>query len=68
MPANQSELSTDVEVDSSQIPLVTNEQGEKILRVYWLDAFEDQYKNPGVVYPGLFRSILGKRHTEILMS
>ncbi|XP_052784839.1 DNA polymerase alpha catalytic subunit-like [Mya arenaria] len=46
----QSEPSIDVQVDTSQIPLVTNESGDQVLRFYWLDAFEDQYKHPGVVY------------------
>ena len=44
---NQSEVPTDVHVDSSQLPLVSKEDGEQVLRFYWLDAYEDQYKNPG---------------------
>jgi len=27
--------------------LVKNESGDQVLRFYWLDAFEDQYKHPG---------------------
>ena len=36
----------DVEVDSSKLPLVT-ENEEQFLRMYWIDAYEDQYKQPG---------------------
>ncbi|KAG2457229.1 DPOLA polymerase, partial [Polypterus senegalus] len=41
---------SEVQVDSSQLPLVTGADGEKVFRFYWLDAFEDQYTQPGVVY------------------
>ncbi|KAL3848220.1 hypothetical protein ACJMK2_019093 [Sinanodonta woodiana] len=47
---SQSDPSTDVQVDSSQIPLVSTEEGEQVLRFFWLDAYEDQYTSPGVVY------------------
>ncbi|XP_076323971.1 DNA polymerase alpha catalytic subunit isoform X2 [Tachypleus tridentatus] len=40
----------DVRVDNSQLPVVTNEEGQEVLRFYWIDAFEDYYKHPGVVY------------------
>lgn len=33
-----------------QLPLTTNEDGEKVLRFYWLDAWEDRFVKPGVVY------------------
>lgn len=33
-----------------QLPLQTNENGEKVLRFYWLDAWEDRFVKPGVVY------------------
>ena len=42
---DQSESTTDIQVDS--LPLVTNENGEQVLRFYWLDAYEDQYNNAG---------------------
>ncbi len=32
------------------MPLITNEAGDKVLRMYWLDAYEDQYKHPGTVW------------------
>ncbi|XP_029822681.2 DNA polymerase alpha catalytic subunit [Ixodes scapularis] len=38
----------DVKVDS--LPLVENENGEKVVRFFWLDAYEDYFKNPGVVH------------------
>lgn len=40
----------EVQVDSSQLPLVEGPEGEMVFRFYWLDAFEDQYNQPGVVY------------------
>ena len=42
-----SEVVTDVQVDSSQLPLTTNEEGEQILRMFWFDTYEDPYKMPG---------------------
>ncbi|XP_073947289.1 DNA polymerase alpha catalytic subunit [Choristoneura fumiferana] len=33
-----------------QLPLQTNENGEQILRFFWLDAWEDRFVKPGVVY------------------
>ena len=48
--SGQSEVTTDIHVDSSQLPLVAREDGEQVLRFYWLDAYEDQYKNPGKDY------------------
>lgn len=33
-----------------QLPLQVNENGEKYLRFYWLDAWEDRFVKPGVVY------------------
>lgn len=32
------------------LPLQTNKEGEKILKFYWLDAWEDRFVKPGVVY------------------
>ena len=29
---------------------MTNEGGEKVLRMYWLDAYEDPFKHPGTVW------------------
>ncbi|XP_024910225.1 DNA polymerase alpha catalytic subunit isoform X2 [Cynoglossus semilaevis] len=40
----------EVQVDSSQLPLVEGEGGEQVFRFYWLDAFEEQYNHAGVVY------------------
>jgi DNA polymerase alpha subunit A len=43
----------EVAVDSSSLPTVTvEEDGEQkeVLRMYWLDAHEDPYKNPGTVW------------------
>lgn len=40
----------DIQVDSSQLPLTTTEDGSQVLRMYWLDAYEDYFKQPGTVY------------------
>ncbi|CAG5895861.1 unnamed protein product [Menidia menidia] len=45
-----SESPAEVQVDSSQLPLVEGAEGEQVFRFYWLDAFEDPYNQPGVVY------------------
>uniref|UniRef100_A0AAQ4RCG8 DNA polymerase n=1 Tax=Gasterosteus aculeatus aculeatus TaxID=481459 RepID=A0AAQ4RCG8_GASAC len=44
------EAPAEIQVDSSQLPLVEQADGEKVFRFYWLDAFEDPYSQPGVVY------------------
>ncbi|XP_041824817.1 DNA polymerase alpha catalytic subunit [Melanotaenia boesemani] len=44
------EAPAEVQVDSSQLPLVEGAEGEQVFRFYWLDAFEDIYNQPGVVY------------------
>lgn len=33
-----------------QIPLHTNKDGEKVLKFFWLDAWEDRFAKPGVIY------------------
>ena len=48
--SSNSVLPSDVSVDTSKLPLVTNEGGEQVLRMFWLDAYEDPYKQPGTVY------------------
>ncbi|XP_013385601.1 DNA polymerase alpha catalytic subunit-like, partial [Lingula anatina] len=40
---------TDVTVDSSSLPLITNENGDQVLRMYWLDAYEERSKS-GTIY------------------
>ncbi|XP_022344658.2 DNA polymerase alpha catalytic subunit-like [Crassostrea virginica] len=47
---SQEESAAEVKVDTSELPLVTSSNGEQVLRFYWLDAYEDQYHNPGTVY------------------
>ncbi|XP_060755721.1 DNA polymerase alpha catalytic subunit isoform X2 [Neoarius graeffei] len=44
------ESPVEVQVDSSQLPMVEGADGEMVFRFYWLDAFEDQFNQPGVVY------------------
>ncbi|XP_073255536.1 DNA polymerase alpha catalytic subunit-like isoform X2 [Porites lutea] len=39
----------DVNVDSSSLPL-KEVDGEKFLKLYWFDAYQDRFKQPGTVY------------------
>lgn len=48
--AGVSEAPAEVQVDSSRLPLAEGPDGEQVFRFYWLDAFEDPYSQPGVVY------------------
>ncbi|TWW71126.1 DNA polymerase alpha catalytic subunit isoform X1 [Takifugu flavidus] len=45
-----SAVPVDIQVDTSQLPLVEEPNGEQVFRFYWLDAFEEPYSHPGVVY------------------
>lgn len=46
--ANEAESVTkEVQVDSSLLPLVAGEDGDQVFKFYWLDAYEDQYNQPG---------------------
>lgn len=61
LTSNWSEQGMDNQVTASvqtdgQLPLQTSENGEKILKFYWLDAWEDRFVKPGVVY------LFGKVH------
>ena len=42
----------EVSTDATEVPLplVTNANNEEVFRFYWWDAYEDPYKQPGVVY------------------
>ncbi|XP_077199119.1 DNA polymerase alpha catalytic subunit isoform X2 [Paroedura picta] len=51
IPENEDgQLVSEIQVDSSELPLVTGEDGQQVFRFYWLDAYEDQYNQPGVVF------------------
>nr|CAD7392203.1 unnamed protein product [Timema cristinae] len=41
---------SDIELDPSRLPLTTTESGEKVFRFFWWDAYEDFFKQPGVVF------------------
>ncbi|XP_032142053.1 DNA polymerase alpha catalytic subunit isoform X3 [Sapajus apella] len=43
-------LVQEVQVDSSHLPLVKGADEEQVFHFYWLDAYEDQYNQPGVVF------------------
>ncbi|XP_036160449.1 DNA polymerase alpha catalytic subunit isoform X2 [Myotis myotis] len=40
----------EVQLDSSHLPLVKGADEEQVFQFYWLDAYEDQYNQPGVVF------------------
>ncbi|XP_076661417.1 DNA polymerase alpha catalytic subunit [Halictus rubicundus] len=44
--------SVEVSIDTTELPLplTTNANKEEVFRFYWWDAYEDPYKQPGVVY------------------
>lgn len=45
----ENQMAAIVQTDG-QLPLTTNENGEKVLKFYWFDAWEDRFVKPGVVY------------------
>lgn len=46
---NENQTTSAIQTDGN-LPLQTNENGDKVLRFYWLDAWEDRFVKPGVVY------------------
>ena len=40
----------DVQLEQGSLPLVANAEGEQVLRLYWLDAYEDPFRHPGTVW------------------
>lgn len=51
-----SEAPMEVQVDPSRLPLAEGLEGELMFRFYWLDAFEDQYSQPGEFLPNPWTS------------
>ncbi|XP_071798357.1 DNA polymerase alpha catalytic subunit-like [Asterias amurensis] len=47
---NKDAVAMDIQVNSASLPMTTNEAGDQVLRFFWLDAYEDPYKQPGTVY------------------
>ena len=43
-------VTQEVNIDLSRLPTVKTDSGEDVLRMYWIDAFEDPYKHPGTVW------------------
>lgn len=62
---SQEESAAEVKVDTSELPLVNSSNGEQVLRFYWLDAYEDQYHNPGI---SLVNNRLLRRSYHVLNS
>lgn len=48
----------DMQVDASQLPLITNENGDQVLRFYWLDAYEDFFHQKGKIIIQLIQVLL----------
>uniref|UniRef100_UPI00358F10A1 DNA polymerase alpha catalytic subunit n=1 Tax=Myxine glutinosa TaxID=7769 RepID=UPI00358F10A1 len=42
--------SSDLQLQPGTLPTVTSPSGEQVFRFFWLDAYEDPYNQPGVVY------------------
>lgn len=40
----------DIKLEQGNLPLTKNDAGEDVLRMYWLDAFEDPFKHPGTIW------------------
>ncbi|XP_038613326.1 DNA polymerase alpha catalytic subunit [Tachyglossus aculeatus] len=40
----------DIQVDCTRLPLAKGADGDQVFQFYWLDAYEDQYNQPGVVF------------------
>ena len=57
---NEKPSAADVTIDASVLPLITNENGDKIMRVYWYDAYEDTMNRSSQVF------IFGKVFVESL--
>lgn len=47
---HESEVVPTAEVCLNGLPVVQNEEGESVVQFFWLDAFEDYFKNPGTVH------------------
>lgn len=40
-------VAAEVQLDPNLLPLVSGESDDQVLRFYWLDAYEDQFSQPG---------------------
>ncbi|RXG56638.1 DNA polymerase alpha catalytic subunit [Armadillidium vulgare] len=47
---NEKCSSVDIKIDSSELPLIKNSEGDQVLQLFWLDAHEDYFSHPGTVY------------------
>ncbi|XP_044526087.1 DNA polymerase alpha catalytic subunit [Gracilinanus agilis] len=48
---DESSLRTqEIQVDSNRLPLVKGTDDDQVFLFYWLDAYEDQFNQPGVVF------------------
>ncbi|GJQ86017.1 hypothetical protein Trydic_g14961 [Trypoxylus dichotomus] len=48
--SNNEEIPTDIKIDSSDLPVSHNDDGNKVFKFFWWDAFEDRRMQPGVVF------------------
>ena len=59
---NNEVIDTESSIDSSHLPMIVNEDGDKVFRFFWWDAVEDRKSQPGVVF------LFGKVFHESLKS
>lgn len=68
LKVNTEQKNTNLKIKSPQVerasilPTVINSYGQKIFRFYWLDAYEDSYTDPGVVF--LFGRVLEPKSNQ----
>ncbi|KAI4466445.1 dna polymerase alpha catalytic subunit [Holotrichia oblita] len=48
--SNNEDIATNIKIDSSDLPLTLNSDGNKTFRFFWWDAFQDRKTQPGVVF------------------
>lgn len=48
--SNNEDITANIKIDSSDIPLTLNNDGNKTFKFFWWDAFEDRKTQPGVVF------------------
>jgi len=46
----EADSTVDVDMSKVDLPLTTSGDGEQVLRMFWLDASEDYFKQPGAYF------------------
>lgn len=47
---NSLQASEEIQVDPEHLPVVVGADGKQVMQFYWLDAFEDPFKQPGIYF------------------